>query len=49
MEDEFNSQEETSMMGNTLDEIQISVEEVEKMLKELDVRKAHGLDGVSNT
>lgn len=48
-EDDFSHQEETNnIVGNTLDETDISVDEVKKMLNELYVRKAHGVDGVSN-
>ena len=48
LEDDFNDQEEISMEGSTLNEIEVSVDEVKKMLNDLDVRKAHGPDGVSN-
>ena len=47
-EDESYNQEERREIENTLDEIQILVEDVERMLSGLDPRKAHGPDGVSN-
>lgn len=47
-EDDCNDWEETNTIGNTLDETEISVDEITKMLNELAPRKAHGPDGVSN-
>ena len=42
IEDEFSNEGNTNGNMNILNEIQISVEEVEKMLNGFDARKAHG-------
>lgn len=48
MGDDCSDWEETNTMCNTLDETEIFVDEITKMLNELAPWKAHGPDGVSN-